>query len=252
MQRGVIASARAIEADMREEGFEAWEHTRRGWKPSAYAEFSYRCALLTFTYAPDVVWSPLHIATVLSHYRKWAKRNKCRFSYVWTMELHKSGKPHYHVVIWVTGGHTPPFPDAQGWWPHGMSQAKWAHSPVGYIAKYASKGTSADLPRGARLWGAGGLSVSAMAARSWATAPKWVRSLTPAGTKVRRGIMKCAGRFAPRTGWIATLAGVMGLFIGPWIVDRIEDLGVVLGHRGYAEFFTAEGEAFRIPMQMRG
>ena len=250
MRRAVMESAKAIHNDLLEKGYQHW--TKEGGSPWRYAaEDEFRCALLTLTYAPDAAWEPKHLAAMLDHYRKWAKRNRVQFSYVWTMELHKSGKPHYHVVFWVTGGKTPPFPDEQGWWLHGMANAKWAYSPVGYIAKYASKGTSADLPKGARLYGAGGLTIEARAQRSWSLAPKWLRQMIAPGTLVKRVAFEIEriGKWGltvvdRTTAWVEGTFGYA--FLSPWQSDGWTPTGVALRHLGYVEMFTPEGDHFHI------
>lgn len=248
MRRGVVLSAKAINNDLIADGFVQWDGTGKwGYAP----EHAFRCALLTLTYAPGVEWAPLQIKKLLDHYRKWAKRNGCRFSYVWVMELHQSGVPHYHVVFWVTGGKTPPFPDAQGWWPHGKSNAVWATSPVGYIAKYASKGSSADVPEGSRLWGAGGLTATARAARSWSLAPKWVRAMTEPGTLVKKTTVAIEeisqyGRKVV-TNCLAWVSAVTGMaMLSPWEFAGFGPNGVSLRHRGYVECFTTGGDVFRV------
>ncbi|QQQ03671.1 rolling circle replication-associated protein [Lysobacter enzymogenes] len=250
MRRGVLASAMSIHNDLLAKGYQQW--TEQGGAQWRYAaEHEFRCALLTLTYAPEFEWQPSQLRVMLDHYRKWAKRNKCLFSYVWVMELHQSGKPHYHVVFWVTGGKVPPFPDAQGWWPYGKSNAKWAHSPVGYIAKYASKGTTADLPKGSRLYGAGGLSIEARAQRSWSLAPKWLRQMTEPGTLVRRVpfAIERIGKWGKTvidktTAWVEATFG--NAFLSPWQSDGWTPSGVALRHLGYVEMFTQEGDVFQI------
>lgn len=141
----------------------------------------FRSAFITLTYAPDVEWQAYHIRDLLQRYRMWCVRRNVEFRYVWVLEQTKAGRPHYHIVAFLPPGITPPLPDKQGWWPHGMTQAKWARSPVGYLAKYASKGTDSErgeLPKGARLWGSGGVSKDVRMAVRWACAPSWVRFLS--------------------------------------------------------------------------
>jgi hypothetical protein len=159
MVKGVLHTARVMSESLRDQGI------------------AYRAAFITLTYAPDVNWQALHIRDLLSHYRKWCLRRRIEFRYVWVMELTKAGRPHYHIVAFLPKGYTPPLPDKQGWWPHGKTQAKWARSPVGYIAKYASKGNEGrgELPKGARLWGSGGVTKELRPAIRWALAPSWVR-----------------------------------------------------------------------------
>lgn len=90
---------------------------------------------------------------------KWGKRRGVALPIVWVAETHggggsNHGQVHYHLVVFVPRGLTPPMPDKQGWWKKGMSNCKWARSPVGYLAKYTSKGANGPpMPTGARLWG---------------------------------------------------------------------------------------------------
>lgn len=171
MRRGVVSSARLIQEDLTDGGFR------------------FRVAFITLTYRPGCCWCARHVADLLACYRKWCKRRGVKFRYVWVLELTQAGVPHYHIAAWLPRGLTPPLPDKAGWWPHGMTQAKWARSPVGYLAKYASKGADGRLPKDARLWGCGGMSAEARLLRCWVMAPRWLRRLVPAGNVFRR--LKC-------------------------------------------------------------
>lgn len=250
MRRGVLSSARAIHNDLVADGYFQWEKDcGHRWASSDDLEF--RCALLTLTYDPAVEWEPGHVRVLLDHYRKWAKRNKCRFSYVWVVETHESGKPHYHAVFWVSGGKTPPFPDQQGWWPHGHSNAVWAKSPVGYIAKYASKGHKHALPADCRLWGAGGLTARARAEKSWVNAPKWLRAITEPGTLIKRASMQIkevyqSGKEAVFNvvSWFSEASQIS--FFSPWEYNGMTSTGVALRHKGFIEGISQCGEVFRI------
>ena len=139
MSRAVIGTAQAIEEVFQDSGFR------------------YRAAMVTLTYGPDEEWEPNDVARLCNHYRMWATRRGIRICGVWVLELTKQDRPHYHLVLFIPRGYTPPLPDKQGWWRKGHTNAKWAHRPVGYIAKYASKGTYGGLPAGARLHGHIGL-----------------------------------------------------------------------------------------------
>jgi hypothetical protein len=251
MQKGVFHTAKAIHNGLAAEGYSRTLSP----KQRHCREEEFRTALVTVTYRPDVEWSPLHIAKLIDSYRKWAKRHKARFAYVWTLELQQNGTPHYHIVWWMTGKKKPPFPDSQGWWPHGRSNAAWARSPVGYIAKYASKGTGGDLPKGARLWGFGGLKGEAKAERSHALAPKWLRTITRHGSAVKRQLVEM--KEAVKRGGIAVFkvmawVNELGMaFFGPWERQGgfTPGAGVVLRHRGYVECYTPCGEYFQIQMK---
>lgn len=234
LQRGVIAAARAIHNALVSSG-----------RP-------FGSALITLTYRPDVEWQPSHIRDLLRHYRAWAKRKGFKFRYVWVLELQQNGKPHYHIVTWFPAGITGPMPDKQGWWPHGMSNCKWATSPVGYIAKYASKGTDGVLPKGARTWGHGGLDIEGKAELAFSLAPKWLKKAMPGifmPKKAKREILEVGknGDLKPVTvgGWLCRFTNYF--FLSPFDFDGWTPQGIKLYHRGYIEMFTPEGDAFRIP-----
>ena len=108
--------------------------------------------------------------------RLWAKRRGFVVPYVWVAELQLRGAVHYHVVVWVPRRLQLPKGDKQGWWRHGMTQRVRARKPVGYLLKYASKGTDGPqrFPRGLRLHGAGGLTAQGRAIRHWLCLPGWL------------------------------------------------------------------------------
>ena len=140
MRRGVLFTARALEEGLASGGVRV------------------RKAFITLTYREGMPWRPEHISATLACYVEWARRRGYHLAYAWVMELTQRGVPHYHIVMWLPLGVTPPLPDKQGWWKHGMSQAKWVRSPIGYLAKYLSKGLSGyTFPKGVRIWGSGGL-----------------------------------------------------------------------------------------------
>lgn len=264
--KGVSAAAQVIDRKFRE-AFGDPRFIKSGPRQGGYSPVSpYRVALITLTYERDGMWEPRHIAALLDHYRKWFKRNakgqavpECH--YVWVMELTEIGRPHYHIVMWMPRGVTPPFPDDQGWWPHGMSNAKFATSPVGYIVKYASKletKSGRHLPPGARLWGYGGLKMAERASVAFANSPRWLKGLIhhesfPRKRKVEVNVEKeiKGQRFqfkAVITAWLLT-AGISAgyAFVGPYEVDGFASDGLVLRHRGHVDVYTPCGGFFAIP-----
>lgn len=242
MQRGVIASARLLHNDLVE------------------ARERFRSALITFTYRPGVDWEPGHIRAAVAHYRKWCKRRGFRFRCVWTMELHKSGVPHYHLIFWMPRGVTPPKPDKQGWWPHGMTNCKWARSPVGYIAKYASKGADALIPKGARLWGAAGLTVLQRCQAQWCLAPRWLRRMTCPKAGVKRVTVAFPQEHVNRGYHPAYMASLPPLpdrilrlwkcmqshftFESPYEFQGFDSSGLVLHRREKPRCWSNEGDQF--------
>lgn len=244
MQRGVIAAARLVHNQLVEEGIR------------------FRSALVTLTYRPDVEWQPGHIGALIRHYRQWSKRRGFKFRAVWKMEPHVSGRPHYHIVFWMPRGITPPMPDKQGWWPHGMTNAKWARSPVGYIAKYVAKPADDVFPKGARIWGAVGLSVSERCRVQWSVAPRWLRRMTdPAHgvRRLRRSLRILSFNFKDRGGvycnadskdsadwrpslWTCMRSGFS--FEAPNEVEGFSNGGLVLVPRERPRCWSSEGEQF--------
>lgn len=263
MQRGVIAAGRSLDNKARALWGEP-EFARNG----GYSRRSpYRAAMITLTYRDGVEWSPLHIAALIKHYREWFKRNAgCPFLYVWTVELQERGIPHYHIVVWIPQGVMPPLPDKQGWWPHGMSNAIFAKSPVGYIAKYASKGDGQSghhLPPRCRLWGHGGLAIAERAEIAFANAPRWLKGVIhheahpvkAVYETVERVLISTVGVFqhwhekvTRKAGWTLKAGeGAGGFFFSPFEVEGFSPSGITLTHRGVIEYLAPTGDTFMIP-----
>jgi hypothetical protein len=148
--------------------------------------------------------------------RKWLSRRGHRMSYVWVAEI-QSGRfkrtgdavLHYHVMIWLPKGLSLPKPDKQGWWRHGSTKIEWARNPVGYMAKYSSKGgdCSAKFPKGARIHGCGGLQGEQRQEAGYWRRPRWLREATSIQDQVRRQI---------GGGWIDLDTGEY--YESPWVV----------------------------------
>jgi hypothetical protein len=172
------------------------------------AGIRYRAALLTFTYREGAAWNPRQISEALRRARQYCERRGWFFHCVWRFEFGSArGRPHYHVVVWLPRGVTLPKFDNQGWWPHGMTNAKWARRPVGYIAKYAA--AEASFPpgfsgtRGARWFGVVGLGAIGRLRARWRAAPGWVRKWIEEGDPLRRlpGSWWLIGAWRVRSPW---------------------------------------------------
>ena len=107
-----------------------------------------RVAFVTLTYKPGETCEPRDIQLTLKRMREWGRRRGAKLPYVWVMELTKAGVPHFHICVWLPRGLTLPKFDKQGWWSKGMTNIQWGKnggkSAIGYVAKYLSKGVSAD------------------------------------------------------------------------------------------------------------
>lgn len=147
-----------------------------------------RGCMVTLTYREGVEWDGAQISRYIRHVREWMKRKGHSFRYVWVFELTKRGRPHYHVLVWMPKGLTMPKADKRGWWPHGMTRTEWARNAVGYLAKYASKGTDDVLPKGVRLYGVGGLDAPSRLVRAWWNLPVGVRRWGTPADRWRRAV----------------------------------------------------------------
>lgn len=145
--------------------------------------------MLTLTYrGNNRDWKPHHISRFLDALRKWhySRTGSKKVRYVWVAELQKRGVIHYHCVVWLDAGLTPPKPDTPwrlrgAWqapmWGHGMSNRVLAFAPVAYLMKYASKGNSeGKFPYGARISGVGGLDEAGRGMRRWVLWPAYVQA----------------------------------------------------------------------------
>lgn len=182
LKRSVITTARVIQESL------------------TMSRHRFKVAMVTLTYREDDMWRPKHISAYLDNVRKWAKRggvsavkrgrrkkNLKKFApfnlrYVFVAELTKKGRVHYHVLFWLPRGVTMPMADRQGWWKHGSTKSEWARKPVGYIAKYASKGTQYDssnnqFPKHCRIQGSGGLDKPMLDWKNWILCPNWLKEL---------------------------------------------------------------------------
>jgi len=181
--------------------------------------------MLTLTYAGDNRdWRPEHISRFLDGLRRWhyARTGSKTTRYAWVAELQQRGVIHYHVIVWLSGGLTPPKPDT-AWrrvdrrgtvhhepamWPHGMSNRLRSTAPVAYLMKYASKIESkhvGSFPHGARIHGAGGLDDSGRCIRRWVLWPAYVQ-----------GNASVADRFRPAPGGGYVNAETGELLLSEW------------------------------------
>lgn len=185
-----------------------------------------RAAMVTFTYAPGFEWSPRHLSEYVRRVRKWQlRRTRAPLRYVWVLELTKAGVPHYHMVVWLPRGLTLPKPDKAGHWPHGSTRIEWARRAVSYLAKYVSKAgpcvEAGAMPRGARLYGSGGLSPVARSWRAWRLAPGWVRSIWTVQDRPRRAtgggwVARATGEWMPARFWLLGCSASLVSLIERW------------------------------------
>lgn len=203
----------------------------------------WKVAMVTLTYAPDREWKPQQISDLVRHVRQYLKRKGVEFRYVWVQEFTKRGRPHYHVLVWLPLGLTLPKPDKRGWWPCGMTKIEWARNAVGYIAKYASKADSLQLPeKGAHMCGSGGLTGDALLEARWWKLPQWARvKVKPADRCKRRNggglLVQSTGEVLASPWRVVFMGGAVYI----WRVDESPD-------RWEHGFLKTEKKASDFPM----
>lgn len=144
--------------------------------------------MVTLTYRANVEWEAGQVRAFVQTVRAWGLRAGYRLPIMWVMELHKSGRPHYHVLVWLPRRLRLPRSDARGWWPHGMTNTVRARNGYGYLAKYASKGGGEGMacPKGARLFGVSGLMKKERHVVAWWHLPKRLRTGAEGSVYYRR------------------------------------------------------------------
>ncbi|MDR3323748.1 MAG: excisionase family DNA-binding protein [Zoogloeaceae bacterium] len=175
--------------------------------------------MLTMTYAEEGAWDVRHISGCIQNIRQWLKRRAIAFRYVWVQELTKASRPHYHIVVWLPWGRPLPRLDQAGWWPHGSTRMEWARCAVGYVSKYVSKGQEgAKLPKGARMYGVGGLKDEALQEARWWALPGWLRKRTEEALAEPNPAPWQGHQFCrcPGGGWVDRESGEC--FTSPWRV----------------------------------
>lgn len=230
MRRNVLASSNMMNAEV--ERNKAYRH---------------KAMFLTFTYRKNVEPAPDHMTRLWTNYRNWCKRIGIDSKYVWVAELHKSGRLHYHAIVWLPLHIKLPYFDLYrlvgapayhgigprrmvAWWPHGMTNTKRARSPVGYLAKYASKAVRSigdeehSFPRGLKVYGVGGLDKDQKQIRRFINLPAWLAERVGPHEPVKR---------ITGGGWVEKLTHVF--WPSPWKLGRV----AVVGGRSFVELVPA-------------
>jgi hypothetical protein len=186
------------------------KHQRHGFRD--------KWKMVTLTYRPGCDWKPSDVRDYLNRVRKWCARRRWHFAYLWVMELHKSGVPHYHVLIRIPYSGTLPKSDQIGWWVNGITNTVTAKNAIGYLAKYASKGTEhGDFPKGARIHGAAGLTRESRLYVAFWNLPVWLRDQLsgPIRTIRLRGgfVVPSTGEFLPTPYEVEIVGGVPLIYL---------------------------------------
>lgn len=209
--------------------------------------------MVTLTYADKDGWKPSQMSAYLHAVRQWFKRvTKGRaLRYVWVGEnqdgTHRDDGQarnviHYHVIFWMPKGIFMPKADKRGWWPHGMTKTERALKPVGYLISYVKKMASKDgIPKGARIYGVGGLPPQSRCVRRWINYPQFIKHRTD--VHCRWGRAKGGGWVNHRTGeWFPSEYGLSFSTPSTTYVVRLHDHGRPMGQTpGPFSFLPARG-----------
>jgi len=143
-----------------------------------------RAVALTLTFARDAAFSSRHISDLLALVRQALKRRGYTLPYTWVLE--RGSRLHYHLVLWLPRDFDFNKEKLEKWWPWGVTHIQscrrvqaWGH----YMAKFECMEV---MPKGAHVFGIGGLDELGKAAVQRAALPRWMQTLLPVGTRVRR------------------------------------------------------------------
>jgi len=180
--------------------------------------FRWKCWMVTLTYRGVDDWQAQHIRDYGKRLRQWCTRKGCAYRFAWVAELQARGAVHYHVLIWLPVNLTLPKSDKRGWWTHGLTRTEQVFAPIKYATKYSSKGTTEAerFPKGARLFGVGGLAPDQRLERTWWNMPRWVREQCRIEDRPYR-----------RVGGGVVLRKNARLLSSPWVVHSVSDGKIV-------------------------
>ncbi|NKA35782.1 inovirus Gp2 family protein [Ralstonia solanacearum] len=142
-----------------------------------------RAVVLTLTFANDASFSPRHISAFLACVRQMLKRRGHVLPYAWVLE--RAARLHYHLVLWLPRDISLDRERLKKWWPWGSTWTQGCRSVKAWGRYMAKLGGMAFLPKGARVFGYGGLDASGKRAVQRVALPQWLRSLVPIDARVR-------------------------------------------------------------------
>lgn len=157
---------------------------------------NFRAVALTLTYRNAAEFSPKHISAFLDRLRRTLKRMGNSLPYAWVSEC--ASHLHYHLLVWLPRGYALDLAKLCKWWPWGSTWVESCRSVKAWGRYMAKFDTNTCLPKGARLYGYGGLDGDGRLAVARAALPRWLLALLPARHPVRR---------CPGGGWLDISTG---------------------------------------------
>ena len=143
-----------------------------------------RAVAITLTYKTNGKFGSKHISVFLDSIRRALKRKGYSLPYVWTLE--SEGRLHYHLMLWLPREYKLDLHKLNKWWPWGSNWVENCQSPSAWGCYLSKCESISKLPRGARLFGYGGLDEEGKAAVILAKLPIWLRALLPNTILVRK------------------------------------------------------------------
>lgn len=149
---------------------------------------------MTLTYASTSHFASKHISRFLDTLRKaLRRRGHARLPYAWTLE--RSGRLHYHLIVWLPHGYEIDKAKLKRWWPYGSTWIENCRSPRAWARYIAKFDDVMNLPKRSRAYGYGGLDEAGRATVARACLPRWLASILPKGHSASR---------CPGGGWFDT------------------------------------------------
>lgn len=143
-----------------------------------------KAVALTLTYKRNEEFSSKHISAFLDRLRRTLKKLGATLPYAWVLEC--ASRLHYHLILWLPRGYMLSPSRLQTWWIYGSTWLEscrniraWGH----YMCKFHN---ITKLPKGARMYGYGGLDESGMTALARSALPRWLLSHIQPNCRVYR------------------------------------------------------------------
>lgn len=158
----------------------------------------------TLTYARESDCCAKHITRFLNCLRSKLKRQGHQLLYAWVLE--RAGALHYHLALWLPRGFKLDSAELAKWWPWGSTWIQGCRKVSAWIHYISKCNCKKDLPKGARVFGCGGLDAQGKQTTQYAMFPRWLKAVVPPGAKVKR---------VAKVGWINMETGEV--YESPWI-----------------------------------
>lgn len=144
---------------------------------------------ITLTYVDDRTHQSKDLSALMQAIRAYVRRRVpgVPVSYLWTLDRGDGGVLHYHLLIWLPRDVSLPPDRLEKWWTPGRGSTWRARTkkPSCWV-RYITKPTAARFPKGARLYGYGGLDDAGRLSVQRAGWPRWLQRLIPAGEHAKR------------------------------------------------------------------